>query len=288
LQYYKPKLFADDANIFIAGYDIDDLVFKANDCLDRIALWCLANKVVVNTDKTNYIIFHKSVSSNKIPEKLNIHINDNIIGRVKSTRFLGIIIDETLSWKMHIDMITSKLRSYTGIFYNISDYLNFYCLRNVYFALIHSHLLYCIEIYVNTYDSYVDKLIKMNNKVIRILFKKDFRTHVIDLYKCVNTLSLINLHKFNIIKLTHRCIYHKQSLPNVFHNKLQISYLTLNYCTRRKYDLFLPRCNTVIGKRVSSYKCSLLWNSLPEDIKSIFSARSFLVKLKDYFYKSNI
>ena len=52
-----PKLFADDTNIFLISENLDDLARKTNICLDNIYQWCLANKLTINIDKTNFTVF---------------------------------------------------------------------------------------------------------------------------------------------------------------------------------------------------------------------------------------
>ena len=68
----------------------------------------------------------------------------------------------------------------------------------LYFAFIHSQMAYGIEVYGNTFSSYLNKLIIVNNKILRILQNAPRETHVADLYITFNTLTLPNLHKFHM------------------------------------------------------------------------------------------
>ena len=70
------------------------------------------------------------------------------------------------------------------------DFLPIHCRMSLYYSLIHSQIQYCVEVYASTYYSHIDKLVKINNKVIRILFKKDYYTKVDDLYRVVNSLPV--------------------------------------------------------------------------------------------------
>jgi len=74
-------------------------------------------------------------------------------------------------------------------------------LRNIYYSLVYPHLLYGIEMYANTCVTYLDKLIKLNNKILRILQNCPIRTHVLDLYTKFNVLPLDKLHNHQIILL---------------------------------------------------------------------------------------
>jgi len=53
-----PKIFADDTNIFIFADNLTDLSIKTNSCLDKIYHWCLANRLTINLQKTNFTVFH--------------------------------------------------------------------------------------------------------------------------------------------------------------------------------------------------------------------------------------
>ena len=75
--------------------------------------WLKDNQLTLNINKTNYIIF-KSFRK-KLNAKLTFKINEKIIQNAKETKFLGIIIDEHLTWKSHIDYITKKLLKVSNI-----------------------------------------------------------------------------------------------------------------------------------------------------------------------------
>jgi len=61
------------------------------------------------------------------------------------------------------------LLKYVGIFYKLQYKVPSKCLRNIYYAFVYPHILYGIELYANTYYSYLDRLVKLNNKLLRIL-----------------------------------------------------------------------------------------------------------------------
>jgi len=75
---------------------------------------------------------------------------------------------------------------YTSIFYKLRDKLPDQMLREIYYAFIHSHVLYGVEIYANTNPTYLDKLMKLNNKLLRILQCKPITTPIRELYKTYN------------------------------------------------------------------------------------------------------
>ena len=92
LQYV---LFADDTNIFCSEKKLVDLQVILNRELSKLYVWFSVNKLSLNLDKTNYILFR-----NRPPDiSLNLHINNVNVPQVQFTKFVGIIIDEQINWK---------------------------------------------------------------------------------------------------------------------------------------------------------------------------------------------
>src|SRR5271156_4485921 len=123
----------------------------------------------------------------------------------------------------------------------------------------------------------IDRLCKLNNKILRILLMK--RTDTIQLYKAYNTLPLPLLHESQIILLIHKIYYHKLLLPVIYRNCPIENNQIHNHFTRRNTDLHYMsvRCNT--GQRCLFFHGSKFWNNVPQEIKLIQSIPVFKKKL---------
>jgi hypothetical protein len=160
-------------------------------------------------------------------------------------------------------------------------------LKDLYFTFVHLHVLYGIEIYANTCLTYLDKLIKLNNKLLRIMQHQPRFCHVRDLYVNYCTLAIFEQHTQQLLTLVHKVLYHKSELPDVFSD-----YFTLNrsvhvHETRSQTDIHLDKASTAFGQRSVKYKGGFLWNNLPPDLKTIESSRKFKLSLKHLFYELN-
>ena len=95
----------------------------------------LINYLIVR--KTKYSFFHKTSEKDDIPLKLpRLQINNYNIERILSIKFLGVLLDENLSWKDHIKYAENKIFKNTGILYKARDYLSKESLLSLYYAYI--------------------------------------------------------------------------------------------------------------------------------------------------------
>ena len=102
--------------------------------------WLNANMLSINTEKTKFILFR---TKNKKPkDTINISINNNNIKQVKNTTFLGIVIDEFLTWCNHVDLITKKVVKCAAIISKIRHFTNLNSLKLIYYALVYPYLTY--------------------------------------------------------------------------------------------------------------------------------------------------
>jgi len=97
-------LFADDTNLFISGCTIGEINFSANIKLNQLYDWLTANKLSVNIEKTSYMTFPRDKDNETL-----LCINNQVINRVTSCRYLGVIIDDELKWTDHINHVYKKL-----------------------------------------------------------------------------------------------------------------------------------------------------------------------------------
>ena len=93
-------LFADDTNIFYSHPDINSLIHTLNAELPKVSMWFRCNKLSLNLQKTNYIHFKSRNFHNVLP--FDIKTDELPLDNKTHTKFLGITIDEHLSWNEHI------------------------------------------------------------------------------------------------------------------------------------------------------------------------------------------
>jgi len=92
-------------------------------------------------------------------------------------------------------------------------------------------------------------------------------------YANFNTLTLPELHTYQILKFVHNCVYHQNKLPSMFSNDFIQNYMIHIHNTRSREHLHLQHTQSFLGQRSLKFKGSCLWNSLPDELKPVISAR---------------
>jgi len=187
-----------------------------------------------------------------------------------------------MKWTDHIDHVYSKLVKHTGIFYKLRNKIPSNILKNIYFAFVHPHLLYGIEVYGNTCPTYLDKLGKLNNKLLRILQNRPIRSPVISLYENYNTLPVKELHEYQILQFVQKAVHHPNLLPPIFTNYFQANESIHDHNTRTKSDIHIKITNNSYGSRSLKIRGSTMWNNLPIDLKCQMSTGNFKEDLQTH------
>jgi hypothetical protein len=132
-------LYMDDTSIIITSLNPTDFTNSANRILQDISKWCTTNLLSLNANKTQYMQFVIKTSS-----LIDLHVKykNKEIANTSNTKFLRLTLDNTFSWKNHIDTIVPKLSSACFVFTAVNTFLSQEPLRTVYFSYFHSIMTY--------------------------------------------------------------------------------------------------------------------------------------------------
>ena len=136
-------LFADDTNIFCCDSDLNKLIRVINAELEKIDMWFSANRLSLNIAKTNYMFFGKR----KLTVDISIKMNKEVFN---VTKFLGVMIDDKLTWKHNIDLLKSKLSRSCAIMYRASFLIDRRGMHVLYYSLFLPYIMNCAEICGNS------------------------------------------------------------------------------------------------------------------------------------------
>jgi hypothetical protein len=157
LNHSKLTLFANDTNIIFTHSNLTVFEEEINKLFGKAILWFQTNLLSLNLNKTYFMQF--SSKTNHAP-MINVRHKSNLILSVGLTKFLGLSLDSSLSWKPHIDQLTSKLNSAYYIIRSLKALIPLETLCLIYFSNFHSIILYGIIFWGNTGHSTILPFLK--------------------------------------------------------------------------------------------------------------------------------
>ena len=212
---FKVIMYADDTTLvshlenFGPLNDINTLEQELNREISKVNTWLLSNKLLLNVAKSKFMIFFKHPRT--IP-KLSISINGNPVEQVTNFNFLGITLDQNITWNDHISKISIKVARVIGIMNKLKHIFPHQILRTLYNSLIHPHLIYGLYIWGFS----AKRLTILQKRVVRILARRPYISHTTSIFKDLKILKLKDQYSIQLYKL-----YHKNTnnlLPSYFNS----------------------------------------------------------------------
>jgi hypothetical protein len=266
--------FADDTTISYSSSDIAHLFSKMNNELELLDQWFKANKLCLNVTKTKYIVFRPSLTSRNM-DNVHLQINDQNIERIsntlnlKSFKFLGIYVDETTSWKPHVDHVCKKIARSNYIINKVKNVLPKSCLITLYHSLIQCHINYGLQLWGSS--SAAKRISKLQKKSIRIINRKGYNYHTEPLFKENKILKLTDQYKFNMVFFMHQLKTKK--LPESFQT---LQYFTQSQRPTRQINIAkTKRARTKFSQLLPLHTFPKTWNEIETVYRCIDSALTF-------------
>ena len=257
----KVNLFADDTCVFVSNSNFNTLIQRAKDSLYKLYNWCCCNKLTMNSSKTCFIIFHAK-NKKETSDVNHLSVPGISIKRVKTVKYLGVIFDELLSWKPHIEFICSSLLRYFGIFNHVKHAITPIIAKQLYYAFVCSKISYGIEVLGNCSKALISKLQIIQNKLLKLLLQRDRLTPTDILHKDLNILKVHDIYKVNILCFVNKCLLGQ--CPPIFENYYHTRNNSYNM---RNVGLFIPRYRTTLGSQTVLIQGARIWNELDMNVK---------------------
>ena len=189
----NPRLFVDDACFVLSDNSPKALELNCNADIRNSFSWCATNKLQVNPKKSFAIIIPLKINAASID--LNLRYESKTITCCKSSKYLGVTIDNKFKFKAHIRNIEGTIARSGDKLTKLRHLFSSSALL-LYYALIHPHLSFGLPIWGSTYPTYIQKLQRMQNKAIRIIFNASCKNSVTPLYKKYAVRELADLYNY--------------------------------------------------------------------------------------------
>ena len=266
-------LYADDTSAFTSHKDISELNNIMNDGLKKLNGWFQSNKLSLNTKKSNVMLFGTHIKTKQYENKLKLSLDNVEIKCVNACKFLGVTIDQNLTWENHIIEVAKKCSSSIGILYKMKNFLPETALLSLYNTLVLSHINYGITAWSSAGVSAKTRLHILQKRALRAISHSDFRSHSNPLFIKYNQLKIGELCKLNIGTFMYK--YCNNLLPSTFNLMFTTNADTHNYNTRFASNFKYPNNKLEFGKKSISYRGVEIWNNISDEIKNSENTKGF-------------
>ena len=220
--------FADDTNLLCSDKDPAIIRLKVNEDLKLIFEWLCSNRLSLNVSKTEFIIFKPPRKNLK--KRITLKLNGVTLYESNKIKYLGIIMDDRLTWKHHISELSKKLSKSIGVIYKMRKLCHQRVQLSLYFSLVHSYLNYGTCVWGNAAENYLNKIRILQKKVIRIISNAEFNDHSSPLFKALKVLKFDDIRKMQFACLMWE--FDHGNLPKCFNNYFEKVSDTHKYATR--------------------------------------------------------
>ena len=275
-------MYADDTNVFIEGSTFDGIIDVLNVELTKLDTWLSANKLTINVKKTHYMIFHRS----RIKSTKDVQINQTILPIAKTTKFLGIIIDDKLKWTNHMNHFKNTISKAIGIINKTRDFIDRHTTKQLYYTFVYPYLIYCTEIWGNASATHLDPIIKLQKRCVRNIAFAHFNEHTAPLFK---SLDILEFKKLVIQRISLTMYKHLNgSLPSPVSDLFIKNREIHNHHTRQRELLHTSIANKEATYRCFSFHGINIWNYMLGSVPTDVSYPCFKKITKIHLQKHNI
>ena len=272
IEHGHVTMYADDTSSLKSCRDIEENVIRS---MINICDWLKANKLSLNTTKTDFMLIGSTHNNKKFDNLLAIRVGNELIRRTHVKKYLGLIVDDTLKWDLHIDYISKKIKKNIGLMKHVKFCIPKESLAMLYKTLVEPYLRYCNTTWGKCGQQLISKLQTLQNRAATVVTRIKYE-------EADHDLLLASLGWMNVRQLvyydTASLMYEIQMEPHQNTHSLFNKCGTIHsYETRsaRNRNFIIPKMNSVKGQAAFVYFGAQVWNSLPLCIKEARSIEIF-------------
>ncbi len=234
--------------------------------LGKIVNWLEVNKLSLNIKKSKYMIFHMP---NKIIDCQDIKIKDNVLERVTNFNFLGIVLDECLSWAPHVTKVQGKLYRILGTLNRVKQYVPETIKKTIYNSLALPHLNYGLTLW----GLKGSRILKIQKKLVRLICDAKYNAHCDPIFKSQKIAKINDMYNISLYKFYYK--FHNRELPeNILNFRLQFQTDVHDHNTRFKNHLTVNRPLHSFAEQKLDICIPKLINNTPDHILSKIQTHS--------------
>lgn len=259
-------LFADDCTTIFIGKKLETYENQINNSLSIIIHWLKCNNLKINFEKTHIINFNQRKKSiNPI-----IKYEQNTISKIDNTKFLGLWLDQQMTWKTHIDHVIKKLNQYCYALHNLSKVANHSTVLTAYHAYVSTTLRYGVIFWGNSTDR--EMAFKAQKKCLRAVCMIRNTESCKPLFTNLKILTLPSLYIYEVtmfIKNNHN------QFETVSSKRHQDTLKSKSHQTTLYSKSFLGMAPKIFNKLPKSIRCSRELNTFKNKLQKFLIEKAY-------------
>lgn len=261
---FKTTLFADDTNLHLSHSNSKYLQQQVSQEIVKIDEWMRKNKLTLNYEKSNFMIIGNKLSKTN---GFKLVINKHVIPQTNSVKYLGVILDNNLSWQPHIESISKKLSKACGIIYKLRHYVPLSTLKLIYYSMFNSILQYSLLNWGRAANCHLQKIKVLQNRFLRASLFRHRRSSSNALYSEFGVLKLDDMITMEYAKFLYR--FSNNMLPEYFNNYFTDLKLVHQHNTRQsnKKNFYHTYARTEWGRKMVQRRGLHVWKNIPLELK---------------------
>ena len=287
--------YADDTQLFIHLSPDDSLKSfdRLKSCLNDIQVWMSENKLKLNPDKTEFIVFGAKDKHKWLSDSLPVNILGNCLSPADVVRNLGVLFDAKFCFTNHVNSVIKSCFISLRDLHRIRRFLSVDTSVVIANALVSSRLDYCNSLFCSLSSRNATRLQYVQNALARFVTGASKYTHITSTLRTLHWLPVRQRIIFKTLVLVYK--YLTTGQPKYFAPYLPLYKSTVNTRRSNPKNLFLlvpSYCPSIHKSKVHfnnsfSYDAPKLWNDLPYDIRSAPNLSSFKSRLKTYLFQKS-
>ena len=260
-------LFADDAAFIISSVTLQQMYGKIEKLFTDLSTYLTANKLVPNLGKSKLMYFNSKPKA----DLETLTFGGVEIEWVNEFKYLGLVLNNRMSYSSHIEKICSKVSQYIGVFYNLSRILPKHILVLLYHTFILPHLMLHIVLWGTAPETYINKVRVKQNKLLRAILKVEIingvpQQHTMSMYNDLGILTVNSLFRLQLFRFLNLLL--NGCLPN-FYDLLMMPLLSRhNYSTRAgRFRHPLVVCE--VERRAVAHQLVLMYDSIEDSFYDV-------------------
>ena len=261
--------FADDTALVYSHTCLHTLTEEIMIDLDLYYKWLLSNGMKLNISKTKYMVFKQK---NKKLGDIDLSVGNVRLERVETVTYLGLVINENLSWGKHIAHIENLIKPMISAIYKFRNSLDRTTKLRIYNTYYLSVMRYLIVIWGSCYDTNFNEIVKLQGKILKIMFNLDYYTSKTEVFQMLKVKSMLEIRSEEQLKLAFKLV---NRLINCNSDIVSVQDIH-GYDKRETGNMYHPSSRTNVGLMNPLRKSLLMYNSLPSNVKSIDKYSKFV------------